>query len=309
MHWTALIEKKYFPAHARVIEDVACVGCGYNLRQARAAGPCPECGRPVSDSLWSLANPDVIASGLRSIGKSYLGLGALILVQLAVQGGACFAWAAALVVVTTAIIRAAGVGELRFRAEIDHLPVIGPRVRQLWPLALLDVALALVWSITLPMLQTPATGFGWLETIISVAFTAWLGTTFAVAGVAGWMGSALAAMLGYEAVARELRVQWMLIAAGPALAVAVTIAGLVLAGLFGVHAGDLALGAAVASLALPWLPAVLLTFTGMLHLASAAEREREALDDLVDAERTHEGFPRPSDEDLADIKMDQDPAP
>ncbi len=60
MHWTALLEKKYFPVYARVIDDVSCVGCGYNLRHSRAAGPCPECGRPIIDSLWALAKAALV---------------------------------------------------------------------------------------------------------------------------------------------------------------------------------------------------------------------------------------------------------
>ncbi len=302
MHWTALIEKRYFPTDARVTGDVPCLGCSYNLRHVRAAGPCPECGRPVTDSLWALANPDQVASGLRSFGKSYLGLGALFLLPFASSAGALVVWAAALVLVATAVFRAAGVGELRFRAAIEHLPVIGFRVGLLWRLALLDVALTLSWCVLLTVVQSTATGSGWAETVIGVAFAAWLGATFAAAGAAGWMGVALAAMLGYETVARELRVQWMLVVAGPVLAIATSFVGLALQGLFGVHAAGVTRGVALVVLALPWLAAMLLTFTGMLHLANGAEREREALDDLVDAERTHHD--RSSQEDLPEIKME-----
>ncbi len=303
MHWTALLEKKYFPVHARVIDDVSCVGCGYNLRHSRAAGSCPECGRPITDSLWALARPGRVARGLRSVGKSYLGLGALILAPFAFGGGTLAVCVLALVVVATAVIRAFAVGELRFRAELDHLPVIGLRVRVLWPLALLDVVLALIWAIMLPLVQSGATPSARIEMVFSV-FAAWLCATFTVAGVAGWMGSALAAMLGYETVSRELRVQWMLIAAGPALAIAISVAGLVFLGLFGAPAGVFRVLAALTLLALMWLPAAWLTFAGMLHLANGAEQERETLDELVDAERTPGGLRRSSDDDLADIKVD-----
>ncbi|MCZ6543380.1 MAG: hypothetical protein O6768_06910, partial [Planctomycetota bacterium] len=61
MHWTALLEKRYFPPHATIIDDLPCVSCGYNLRAARVVGVCPECGQPVSDSLWALARPDQVA--------------------------------------------------------------------------------------------------------------------------------------------------------------------------------------------------------------------------------------------------------
>ncbi len=35
----------------RVAVDVACVGCGYNLRMQPDAGVCPECARPIADSI------------------------------------------------------------------------------------------------------------------------------------------------------------------------------------------------------------------------------------------------------------------
>jgi hypothetical protein len=38
-------------AEEMVGDDVACAGCGYNLRSLKQGGVCPECGQPVS---WSL---------------------------------------------------------------------------------------------------------------------------------------------------------------------------------------------------------------------------------------------------------------
>lgn len=309
MHWTALLERRYFPARARVVDDVPCVSCGYNLRQARAAGPCPECGRPVTDSLWALAKPDEVANALRSIGKSYLGLGALILVPFGLAGQTGLLWVAVGVVVATGIVRAVGAAELRFRGAIDHLPVIGARVRLLLPLALLDVVLAVAWSATLIVAQSRTTASGWGEALAGIALSAWLVTTFTAAAVAGWMGAALAAMLGYETVARELRSQGQLIVGGAGLAIVVSVVGLICLSLLGAQVGGMVMSVALGLLALLWLGALLLTFTGLLHLANATEGEREALDHLVDAKRTHHESRRPDKEELPPIKLESDQGP
>lgn len=38
-------------ANATIVDDRPCLACGYNLRGLTAADRCPECGRPVADSL------------------------------------------------------------------------------------------------------------------------------------------------------------------------------------------------------------------------------------------------------------------
>lgn len=37
-------------ADGRLVTDLACIRCGYNLRGLKATGVCAECGNPVSDS-------------------------------------------------------------------------------------------------------------------------------------------------------------------------------------------------------------------------------------------------------------------
>ena len=39
------------PAVGPLAEDVACIGCGYNLRGLASTGRCPECGRPAQGSV------------------------------------------------------------------------------------------------------------------------------------------------------------------------------------------------------------------------------------------------------------------
>ena len=208
MHWTALLERRHFPPHATVTDDVPCVNCGYNLRAARAAGVCPECGQSVSDSLWALARPDQVASGLRSIGKSYLGLLAVILVAIGSVNNSWVGWAGAIILIGAAIARAIGVAELRYRAAIDKMPVIGRQVRLLWPLTLLEVVLLIGWLAALLSAQSNMPATNWSRALLVLTCAAWGCTAFATAVMVGSMGAALAALLGYESVARELRAQY-----------------------------------------------------------------------------------------------------
>ena len=38
-------------AYGKVVPHLPCVGCEYNLRGVAMEGACPECGRPVADSV------------------------------------------------------------------------------------------------------------------------------------------------------------------------------------------------------------------------------------------------------------------
>ncbi len=306
MHWTALLEKRYFPPHATIIDDLPCVSCGYNLRAARVAGVCPECGQPVSDSLWALARPDQVASGLRSIGKSYLGLFGLILVAIGSITNPWAGWVGAIILIATAIIRAFGVAELRFRAAIDQMPVIGRRVRVLWPLSVLEVVVTIGGLASLLIAQWNMPVTSWSEAAVVLPGAAWLCTTFAAAVMAGSMGAALAALLGYESVVRELRAQYILLLALLPLVIVLSLAGWLLSILFQIQRPAMMLSVLPMFLLLCLVVALGLTFTGMLHLANGAERERDPLDHLVDAPRTHYVPDRSNDDqdDPPSIKME-----
>ncbi len=51
-----------------VVGDLACVGCGYNLRSRPIAGRCPECGLEVAHSLWKIPHPRETAAAVRLVG-------------------------------------------------------------------------------------------------------------------------------------------------------------------------------------------------------------------------------------------------
>lgn len=283
MHWTAILEKRYFPAHARVLDDLACIECGYNLRHARAGGPCPECGRPVADSLWALARPDQVARGLRSIGWSYV---ALVLLPLLGPGAGLGVMA--LVLVAAAIVRLMGAAELRFRAAIVQLPCIGPRVRLLWALAIVDALLACGFAAVFAVDGT----VGGMGRLAGMTLLAWVAATFATAGAAGWMGSALGSLLGHDSAARGLRIQWVLAIAAGAEALLIGLLSLLPSAL----AFLVLLGCAVVG----WLGVTVLTVVALLSLAGAAEQERVPLDELVNAGPTYQGQSRPRERDLPD---------
>lgn len=77
-------------AEQRVCMDRNCLGCGYNLRTQSAAGRCPECGRPVADSIRSprLADLDPLwlQSAADTIGVLGIALGLSAALWLAAAG-------------------------------------------------------------------------------------------------------------------------------------------------------------------------------------------------------------------------------
>jgi hypothetical protein len=56
------------PAHAEtLVRDLACIGCGYNLRSLRVDGVCPECGRPIESSLRLIPRPAATATAFTAV--------------------------------------------------------------------------------------------------------------------------------------------------------------------------------------------------------------------------------------------------
>ena len=117
MHWTAFLAYRRFPANARVADDMACIGCGYNLRGLNVWMRCPECGSEVGNSVFLLARAEIVQRNLHTMGYTYFAPLALLLACLA------GAWWPALVAVPGAARRG------RLRAWAENLTGIGPAWR------------------------------------------------------------------------------------------------------------------------------------------------------------------------------------
>jgi hypothetical protein len=287
MHLWGLLQERSFSPGAHVTGDLPCQGCGYNLREAEVSGVCPECGRRVGDSLVPLDKPEKAAAGLRHIGNSYLGLIALPLVPFAAGVAAsCAGWVGVLALLFTSIVRAGGVADLRFRSGAGQLPVIGQRLGMLWMAAVADVVL--VAGCLLLLLAGAAGGeaSGAVKGLAMATLGLWLVVAAVVAAVAGWMGTALAAMLGYAPLAKRLRLQWMLVASGPAVG-----AGFVVLGLLAGAAGGAGASAAVMLLGLLVIGVLLLVGIGLTlsclsELAKVVERARDPRENVIRETRT-----------------------
>jgi predicted amidophosphoribosyltransferase len=51
-----------------VAVDLACTGCGYNLRTLKLSGTCPECGRPVAQALSGYYLHSAPTESVRALG-------------------------------------------------------------------------------------------------------------------------------------------------------------------------------------------------------------------------------------------------
>jgi len=206
MHWTALMAKRYFPAHARVADDLACIGCGYNLRTLMANAKCPECGLEVGNSLFVLAKPRVVADGFRAAGKTYLAMSIMLLPMLGPSG----AWpmiVAMAVVSMAAAWRLIAVGQIYLRGALVRLPVIGPRLR-VWPVvSVVDLLASLIGLVAIIVVakntafQNPA-AFATLSWMLFF----WLWITMVAPIVAAWLGHAMALVLGYNWMIVEFKI-------------------------------------------------------------------------------------------------------
>ncbi len=64
------------PRGGTLAEDVHCASCGHNLRGCSVGGTCPECGRPIKETLDGMpvdpGSREHAADGVRRLGRSYL---------------------------------------------------------------------------------------------------------------------------------------------------------------------------------------------------------------------------------------------
>ena len=123
---------------------------------------------------------------------------------------------------------------------------------------------AIVWLLLMVTAHLTDPSVTWVGGLAAVTLATWVCATFAAAGVAGWMGSALAGMLGVTSVARCLRIQWVLIAAGPVTALGFLLLALAIAAAYQPAAVMIVI-LALLVLALAWLivfPFVLFVIIG-----------------------------------------------
>lgn len=290
MTWTKLLEHRWFPPHARVREDLFCLGCGYNLRGLAARGNCSECGLPVGESLYTLREPDAVGGALLGIGRSYLATAAgiaLALVALLPAFGV-LRFFAVIILVLAAIVRAVAAAELRWRCALQRLPLLGAGVRWVWAFALLE---ALVAAAVIAWMQFPGAfdplrnTWPWLPPLWGA-----LATVSALA-VGAW-GRHLGAILGYDLPTRELHRQRAVLIVMPPLGALLLGAGTLASAAGGATVGDAIAAIGIALLGLGWAVGLFLTIMGLMHLSSAALQERGRRDDLVETEPLYEAVSR-----------------
>jgi len=277
MHWTALMAKRYFPAHAKVADDLACIDCGYNLRTLMANAKCPECGLDVGNSLFVLAKPHVVADGLRTAAKTYLALPIMLLALLVTDQ----LWP---LIVSLAVVafasawRLLGISQLYFRGALIRLPVIGPRLRVWTIIAIFDLLSTLTALVTVIVIAKN-TAF-WNPTgerFLRMTVFAWLTVTMLAPFIAAMFGYATARMVGYNWMIVEFFIFQIAAAAGVIAALLLGVMLSIGSGVFG------AIAAGVLLLLMAF--SVIFTWIALTHLGNAADETSGTWEELIDSDR------------------------
>ena len=271
MSWTDLLVVKQVPASATVVADVSCHGCGYNLRGATYGGRCPECGRPVRDSLTTLDNPTTVARGLRALAKSSLAPLVLLFGCFGVYGQIL----GIILIPFLNLYRVFAVIELRNHTALPQLDTVGGLFSSLTKSSITTLSVAVLSTLGvvavffLQILGTVPTVF-WI-----IPVTSWAVFELTTQLIAGRLGHRLAAHLDWPSIRREFVGQFC----GAIAGLLVTVIGLPLL---------LSNNAQVAGVSVIVFAAVLLSascgfaFSGLHHLANAAEQESSNLEEHLD---------------------------
>ncbi len=277
MHWTAFLAYRRFPANARVVDDLACIQCGYNLRSQMVRSRCPECGLEVGNSIFLLAKPEQTARGLRAAAPTYAAPLILLL--------SCLNWSywplllASGVTSLACVFRLWGVSELRFKAALARLPLLGTRLHLWWLAVIVELAIACAWCVTVLVIAnsiTLRTGGG--SAILRWFIIAWWCAAMLSTLLAGRFGYALVDMLGYTWTRIEFRVQQI------AVLIGIAAFPLLLLGLQFVSSPTVLYLLLLGLMALTIVPHIQ-TSIALLHAATAAEVSSETWDDVLDSER------------------------
>lgn len=271
MHWTAFLAYRRFPPSARVIDDLPCIACGYNLRGIRLRDRCPECGGEIGDSLFVLAKPEIVGRALTGIARSYVG--ALVWLFGCTSAAIWAPMVTGGVLVLSSIWRLFHAAELRYRGAVAHLPVIGWRVQALWHCAIIEGVVSLAY-LGIGIVFTQQQGTGIVHTL-NWLVVAWMMTMWLCVASSGWLGHPFAVMLGYRWMAIEFSIQQALAAMSAGAGVML----LLMIGLTGSSTASVIVGAVFALL---FGGAIVLTFVALLQLSNAAHKESDTWDDAID---------------------------
>ncbi len=300
-HWTDLLAYRRFPPHAKVIDDLACIGCGYNLRGSRAGGQCPECGRDVGDSLFILAKPVIVANGLRGMGKGSLANLAILLNLLPTAQVWPLIVSLTIIAIGSAF-RLAGAWQVRFRSAIDRLPLIAGRINLLWLICLAEFITVIAWlAIVLAVAKVPSWQTAAAQNAIRGFALVWIVLAYLNMFASGWFALSLAIMLHYVWTVIELHVQiavvlvstFTLICAFAVLAFVQTTFIVML----------VCVGLAI----LLYCAAVVATSICLLHVANGAEQETESWEEVLDLhapEPAQERSPHSHRDDSPPIRLE-----
>ena len=271
MHWTALLAKRWYSRRARVATDLYCIGCGYNLYTLPARGNCPECGRPIGDSLFVFPRPDHTSSGLGELAWSYFAWAAAIfalpltfIIRLPAVTG--------MIVFIALCLRLMGMLEIRWRSKIERLPVIGGRATMLWWLAVVEAVLfAAMFIVT----SFAARGALWTDEVVLPLSFAIIAAIALTQWVAGWLALAIAALFDQRFVTIELTIhQW-------GLPIALAIGGIIaMTGIM--SSSNLWPLVAAGWLWLSWTPLSLLLFAVLRQLEHGVHSANTTAEDVLD---------------------------
>lgn len=263
MHWTQALARTR--SARAVIDDLPCAGCGYNLRGLSTNDRCPECGVDITDSALLLAEPDIVAGSLRSIGRWCLAPFILLFSCLIPFHAQAFVAIILLTLALATLMRVVATGELRFRGRLESHPTCGDLVRWMWCVMLVEAGIALAAMVVIFASSSTVTIAFLRPTVILAWAIAFAGSL----GITAWFGRRLSSLLGYDSVRLEFTiVMWL-------VAISVVYDPILLVLMRAIGAGQSAsliaignIGAGLVGLAL------ILLLVAMLHLGNAIDRER-----------------------------------
>jgi len=276
MHWTAILRNQTLPENARIAGDLPCIVCGYNLRRARPGGRCPECGGTVLQTLDAATHPRELGEALRRLGPTFLAALAALLLP-AYAAGSWIAPVGAIVVIIGSVLRLISVMFLIRHGGLRPFPGAESRARLLVAAAAIDVAMALALAIL------TFAGLKALNTAIDAAFgvvlAGWCAVVAAELVLIAMIGRDLGRAFEYAILKWESAALLLLLVGGAALAAAIAFFAGAAAG------GDIPRMIAVFMFIFcicTGIPALVLASVLLFHLANAAERVREHLEDLLE---------------------------